>query len=64
MPAGLPIVLEELNGVRERPMIMSMPTTARPPHRYDHRLRHLVQRTGDVTVATDLGVPRSTPNRT
>src|ERR1700682_3153412 len=41
-------------------MIMLMPTTARPQQRYDHRLRHLVQRTGDVTVATDLGVPRST----
>ena len=37
-----------------------MPTTARRQRRYDHRLRHLVQRTGDVTVATDLGVPRST----
>jgi len=41
-------------------MIVSMATTARPQQRYDHRLRHLVQRTGDVTVATDLGVPRST----
>jgi len=41
-------------------MIISMPTTARPQQRYDHRLRNLVQRTGDVTVATDLGVPRST----
>ena len=41
-------------------MIVSMTTTARPQQRYDHRLRHLVQRTGDVTVATDLGVPRST----
>ena len=41
-------------------MIASMPTTARPQQRYDHRLRHLVQGTGDVTVATDLGVPRST----
>jgi hypothetical protein len=41
-------------------MIISMPTTARPQQRYDHRLRELVQRTGDVTVATDLGVPRST----
>ena len=41
-------------------MIVPMPTTARPQQRYDHRLRHLVQRTGDVTVATDLGVPRST----
>ena len=46
--------------MRKRPMIVSMPTTARPQQRYDHRLRHLVQRTGDVTVATDLGVPRST----
>jgi hypothetical protein len=56
----LPIVLEELSGVRKQPMIVSMPTTARPQQRYDHRLRNLVQRTGDVTVATDLGVPRST----
>ena len=46
--------------MRERLMIMSMPTTARPQHRYDHRLRNLVQRTGNVTIATDLGVPRST----
>jgi hypothetical protein len=46
--------------VRKLPVIRSMPTTARPQQRYDHRLRHLVQRTGDVTVATDLGVPRST----
>ena len=37
-----------------------MSTTGRPQQRYDHRLRNLVQRTGDVTVATDLGVPRST----
>jgi len=41
------------------PMISSMPT-ARPQQRYDHRLRQLVQRTGDLTIATDLGVPRST----
>ena len=37
-----------------------MSTTARPQQRYDHRLRNLVQRTGDVTIATNLGVPRST----
>src|SRR5215472_10688064 len=37
-----------------------MPTTARTQQQYDHRLRNPVQRTGDVTVATDLGVPRST----
>jgi hypothetical protein len=41
-------------------MIISMPTTARPQQRDDHRLRSLVHCTGDVTVATDLGVPRST----
>src|SRR5215472_9730015 len=41
-------------------MIISMPTIARSQQRYDHRLRNLVQRTGDVTVATHLGVPRST----
>ena len=41
-------------------MIRPVPTTARPQQRYDHRLRHLVQRTGDVTIATRLGVPRST----
>ena len=35
-------------------------TTARPQQRYDHRLRKLVQRTGDLTIATDLGAPRST----
>jgi hypothetical protein len=56
----LPIVLEELSGVSERPMIVTMTTTGRPQQRYDHRLRNLVQRTGDVTVATDLGIPRST----
>ena len=41
-------------------MIISMPTTARPQQRYDHRLRNIVQRTEDLTIATDLGVPRST----
>jgi putative transposase len=49
-----------LSGVKQQPKIISMPTTARPQRRYDHRLRNLVQRTGDVTIATDLGVPRST----
>ena len=37
-----------------------VPTTSRPQRRYDHRLRDLVQRTGDLSIATDLGVPRST----
>ena len=41
-------------------MIMPMTTTGRPQRRYDHRLRDLVQGTGDLTIATDLGVPRST----
>jgi len=49
-----------LSGVRERLMIIRMTTTARLQQRYDHRLRDLVQRTGDVTIATDLGIPRST----
>ncbi len=31
-----------------------MTTTARPQQRDDHRLRDLVHRTGDVTIATDL----------
>ena len=41
-------------------MIIRMTTTSRPQQRDDHRLRDLVQRTGDLTIATDLGVPRST----
>jgi hypothetical protein len=41
-------------------MIIGMTTRSRPQQRYDHRLRDLVQRTGDLTIATDLGVPRST----
>jgi hypothetical protein len=54
------IVREELSGVSEPPMIIRMTSTSRPQQRYDHRLRDLVQRTGDLTIATDLGVPRST----
>jgi hypothetical protein len=41
-------------------MIIRMTTTSRPQQRYDHRLRDLVQPTGDLTITTDLGVPRST----
>src|ERR671934_1084861 len=41
-------------------MIVRMTTTSRPQRRYDHRLRNLVQRTGDLTIATNRGVPRST----
>src|SRR5262245_43241485 len=37
-----------------------MTTSRRPQQRYDHRLRELVRDTGNVTIATDLGVPRST----
>ena len=47
-------------GASERPTIIQMGTTSRPQQRYDHRLRDLVRRTGDLTLATDLGVPRST----
>ena len=31
-----------------------------PQQRYDHRLRELVRRTGEVRLATGVGVPRST----
>jgi hypothetical protein len=40
--------------------MISLMSMARPQRRYDHRLRQLVQRTGDLSIATDLGVPRST----
>ena len=32
----------------------------RAPRRYDHRLQELVRETGNLSIATDLGVPRST----
>jgi hypothetical protein len=51
-------VLEQLSAATERRMIV--PMTERTQQRYDHRLRDLVQGTRDVTIATDLGVPRST----
>jgi hypothetical protein len=35
-------------------MIISMRTRSRPQQRYDHRLRDLVRRTGDLTIPTDL----------
>jgi hypothetical protein len=41
-------------------MIIRMTTSRRQQWRYDHRLRDLVHNTRDVTIATDLGVPRST----
>jgi hypothetical protein len=53
-------VIEELSGVSERPMIFPVTTTGRFQQRYDHRLRDLVRASGDVTIAMDLGVPRST----
>ena len=37
-----------------------MRTTSRPQQRYDYRLRDLVRRTGDLTVATKRAGPRST----
>jgi hypothetical protein len=58
-PTNLPAV-EELRWVSERPMIIRMTTRSRPQRRDDHRLRDLVHRTGDLAIATDLGVPRST----
>jgi hypothetical protein len=41
-------------------MMIPMTTTRRRQQSCDHRLRDLVQGTGNVTIATDLGVPRST----
>jgi transposase InsO family protein len=41
-------------------MISRMRTTGRLQQRYDHRLRDLVHATGDLTIATKLGIPRST----
>jgi hypothetical protein len=32
----------------------------RAPRRYDHRLQELVRETGDLSIATKLGAPRST----
>jgi hypothetical protein len=58
--ADSPLCPRELSGVSERPMIIPMTTTGRLQQRCDHRLQDLVQRTGDVTIATNLGVPRST----
>jgi len=37
-----------------------MTTTSRRQQRSDHRLGDLIQRTGDLTIATDLGIRRST----
>jgi hypothetical protein len=54
-------VFENLSGVREPPMIVPMTTTGHH-QRYDHRLQDLAQRTGDVTIATDLGFPRYRAN--
>ena len=53
-------VLERLSGVNEPSTIILMTTTRHAQQRYDHRLRDLVRGTGDVTIATGLGVPRST----
>ena len=36
-----------------------MPSTTRTQRRYDHRLRELVQTTGDIKLATERGVPAS-----
>jgi putative transposase len=37
-----------------------MPGQRRHQRSYDHRLRDLVRETGDLTLATERGVPRST----
>src|SRR5262245_12070036 len=42
-PTDARIVLEELSGVTEPPMIICMTTPSRRQQRYDHRLRDLIQ---------------------
>jgi len=37
-----------------------MPTETRTHRRYDHRFRELIRRTGDIDLALQHGVPRST----
>ncbi len=37
-----------------------MLSTTRTRQRYDHRLRDLVRSAGDISLATRLGIPRST----
>ncbi len=37
-----------------------MPDKTRPQKKYDHRLRQLIQSTGDLDLAVRYGVPRST----
>jgi hypothetical protein len=44
----------------ERPMIVRITTTGRPQQWYDDRLQKSRPGTGDVTIATELAVPRST----
>src|SRR5262245_53206439 len=39
---------EELRNASNRPIIIRMRTAPRLQHRYDHRLRELVQRSGDL----------------
>ena len=41
-----------------------MSTAVRRQQRYDHRLRELGRRTGEVRLATDRGGPRSTARGT
>jgi hypothetical protein len=46
------MVLEELSGASERPMMISMPTTARLQQHYDHRLRNLVVSEKSIALKT------------
>ena len=41
-------------------MIGSMSATSRQQRCYDHRLKELVRTSGDLSVALELGIPRST----
>ena len=60
MPADALFLLGDVEQAVTQGQMISPMITARTQQRYDHRLRELVQRTGDLTIANDLGVPRST----
>jgi hypothetical protein len=56
-PRALPIVLEELSGVRKRPMIRSMPITARPQQRYDLSLTKTPSCPAEGSTSCYQGLP-------
>jgi transposase-like protein len=60
LTGGGPRAMPSKGGRREQPATIIPMTTTGRAQQYDHGLRDLVRRIGDVTIATDLGVSRST----